>query len=61
MCAPKILSDFSSAIIFTKPSVSLLTLALEFARNGNFPTLYLTFSFLSCSSVLPTAATSGEV
>ena len=59
--APKTLSVFSSAIILTKPSVSELIFALEFAKNGNFPTLYLIFSFLSCSSVLPTIATSGEV
>ena len=51
---PKTLSVFSSAIILTKPSVSLLTYALEFAKKGNFPTLYLIFSFLTCSSVLPT-------
>ena len=58
---PKTLSVFSSAIILTNPSVSLLTFALEFAKNGNFPTLYLIFSFLSCFSVLPIIATSGDV
>ena len=36
---PKTLSVFASAKIFTKPSVSELTLALEFAKNGNLPIL----------------------
>ena len=38
-----------------------INLPIEFAINGNFPTLYLIFSFLSCFSVLPTVATSGDV
>ena len=35
--------------------------ALELAKKGNFPILYVIPSFLSCSSDLPTYATSGEV
>ena len=58
---PKTLSVFSSAITFTKPSVSLLTLALELAIKGNLPILNLIFSFFNCYSVLPTEATSGDV
>ena len=38
-----------------------LHLAREFAAKGNLPTLYLTPSSLSCSSDLPTHATSGCV
>jgi len=37
ICTPKTLSVFESAKIFTNPSDSLLTFALEFAINGNFP------------------------
>ena len=61
MCTPKILSVFDSAKIFTNPSDSLLTLALELAKNGNLPTLYEVLFSFNCSSVLPTDATSGEV
>ena len=61
MCAPKILSVFESARIFTNPSDSLLTFALELAKNGNFPILYEIFLSFNCSSVFPTDATSGEV
>ena len=39
------LSVFASDIILTKPSVSLLTFALELAKKGNFPILYLIFLF----------------
>ena len=39
ICTPKTLSVLASANIFTNPSVSLLTFALEFAKNGNLPTL----------------------
>ena len=61
MCTPNTLSEFESANIFTNPSVSLLTFALEFAKKGNLPTLYpMLFSF-NCSSVFPTVATSGDV
>ncbi len=49
------------AKIFTNPSDSSLTLALEFAIKGNFPTLYETFDSFNCSSVFPTEAISGEV
>lgn len=42
-------------------SVSWFVLARELAAKGYFPTLYLTPSALSCSSVFPTQATSGWV
>ena len=45
------LSVFASARIFTKPSVSLLTFALELAKKGNLPTLYATLSPFNCSSI----------
>ena len=61
MCTPKTLSVFLSAKIFTKPSASSLTLALEFAMKGNLPTLYSMDCFLSSSSVFPTDAISGWV
>lgn len=57
---PITLSVFSSTNIFTNPSVSLFTFALELAKNGNFPILYAILSFLICSSVFPTDAISGE-
>jgi len=40
MCAPKSLSVFLSANIFTIPSVFEIALALEFAKNGKTPLLY---------------------
>mgnify|MGYP001385113299 CR=1 FL=1 len=61
ICTPKTLSVLLSAKILTNPSVALFTLALELARKGNLPTLYVLFSALSCYSVFPTVATSGDV
>merc|ERR1719370_1522715 len=51
--APRSLSVFLSPRILTRPSVSLLDLALLFAAKGNFPTLYSTPSLLRSSSFLP--------
>ena len=48
-------------MILTNPSDSLLTLALELAKNGNLPILYFMLSSFNCSSVFPTEATSGDV
>ena len=42
ICAPNSLSVFLSPRILTKPSVSLLVLALLLAANGNLPTVYST-------------------
>ena len=39
ICTPSTLSVSLSAKIFTNPSVSLLTFALELAKKGNLPTL----------------------
>ncbi len=39
MCAPRTRSVLASAITFTKPSVSWLTLARALAVKGNLPTL----------------------
>jgi hypothetical protein len=50
-----------SAKILINPSASLLIFAREFAIKGNFPTLYSIPDSFNCSSVFPTAATSGEV
>ena len=61
MCAPKTLSVFSSAKIFTNPSASSIAFALEFAMNENLPILYLYLTSFNCSSVLPIDATSGVV
>lgn len=61
ICTPNNLSVFLSANTLTKPSVSRFVFALEFAKCGNFPTLYSTPSFFKSSSVLPTQPTSGCV
>ena len=42
-------------------SLDISAQALELAKKGNLPTLYATLSPFNCSSVLPTAATSGDV
>src|SRR3954454_23060271 len=61
MWTPSTRSVFASARILTKPSVVWLTLVRALAVKGNLPTLYATPAAFSSSSVLPTAATSGEV
>ena len=58
---PKTLSVFSSAIILTKPSVSELIFAREFAKNGNFPILYLIFSFFKKKHIGLATARAGNV
>ena len=45
ICTPKTLSDLLSAKIFTKPSVSLLTFALELAKKWKFSD-FIRFFFL---------------
>lgn len=59
ICAPKSLPVFLSLKILTRPSVWVIALALEFAKNGKLPFEYYTPWALSSSSVNPTAATSG--
>merc|ERR1719284_1467753 len=61
MCTPSNLSVALSASTFTKPASSATHLARELAPKTNLPFLYTTPSLLSCSSVLPTQATSGYV
>jgi len=61
MCIPSISSVSSSTKNLTNPSLSKTAIALELALNGKIPFFYLTPSFLSCCSVLPTLATSGDV
>ncbi len=61
MWQPRMRSVAASARIFTKPSVQPMARARPFAVKGNFPTRYSIFSALSCSSVRPTPATSGQV
>ena len=61
MWTPSISSVLSSAMTFTNPSVSMLARALPLALKGKFPTLYFFPCSFNCSSVNPTAATSGQV
>ena len=61
MCTPRISSVFASAKNFTIPDVSPKARARPFAIKGKVPALYAMPSALSCCSVLPTHAISGEV
>src|SRR5690606_7814385 len=61
MCRPRTRSVSAWAITFTKPVASAMATARPTAANGKLPVLYGTPSALSCCSVLPTQAISGEV
>ena len=61
MCTPSSRSVLASDRTLTMPSVSSIALARPLAANGNLPTRYSIPASFSCSSVLPTLATSGQI
>ena len=61
MCAPRSSSVFASATNFTKPVVSPIDRARPLAEKGNLPVRYSRPLSLTCRSVSPTTAISGQV
>src|SRR6185437_7047247 len=61
MCTPRMRSVSACAMIFTRPTLSLMASARPLAANGNEPVLYGMPSSLHCCSVLPAQAISGSV
>src|SRR5207237_947220 len=60
MCTPRISSSSRAATIFAKPAGCSRARARPLARNGNTPLLYSRPLALTCSSVSPTQAISGQ-
>src|SRR6185312_7436332 len=58
---PRVRSGSACAMIFTRPTPSLMASARPLAANGNEPVLYGMPSSLHCCSVLPAQAISGSV
>ncbi|KAG1220631.1 hypothetical protein G6F68_021145 [Rhizopus microsporus] len=61
MCTPRTSSVLASAMTLATPVVSPSARARPLARTGKLPALYSRPSALSCCSVLPTQAISGDV